>query len=163
MCQCVAVPLADFPPDMHESLRFRVYERDGRREVRFDLRHGPRVLPVLHEGKLLLVRWGSESEDRTELPYTPWTWLASLEEGKWADWRPEEVTVPAAWACPGGVWYKVRSLRALLVKDERGTAVAYLLVRPADTPFRCMTHSDRMPVQADDGQPLRSFDPHPLV
>jgi hypothetical protein len=96
MCQAVAVLLADFPPDLHDCMRPRVHERDGQREVRFSLNHGPRVLPMVHEGKVQLVRWGSEREDPTELPCTRWTWLASVEEGKWAGWRPEEVTVPAA-------------------------------------------------------------------
>jgi hypothetical protein len=46
-----------------------------------------------------------------------------------------------------GVWYRVRQgIRGLLVPDERGIAVAYMICEPATHYYRIMTRNGRMPV-----------------
>jgi hypothetical protein len=40
-------------------------------------------------------------------------------------------------------------IRGLLVPDERGLAVAYMVCEPASHYYRVMTGSDRMPVLID--------------
>ena len=49
-----------------------------------------------------------------------------------------------------GVWFKVQvGVRGLLVPDERGRAVAYVICEPSSHYYRVMTGSERMPVFID--------------
>jgi hypothetical protein len=41
-------------------------------------------------------------------------------------------------------------MRGLLVPDERGIAVCYMICEPASHYYRIMTRSDRMPVLIDE-------------
>ena len=50
-----------------------------------------------------------------------------------------------------GVWYLIETgIRGLLVPDERGWAVCYMVCEPATHYYRVMTGSERMPVLALD-------------
>ena len=55
---------------------------------------------------------------------------------------------PGEFALDGrGVWYKDHlGVRGLLVPDERGCAVAYLICEPSSHYYQVMTGSQRMPV-----------------
>jgi hypothetical protein len=141
MCNGIALDLSELPLALHE----RVHVRNGQREVRFLWRHHPRVLPVWHEGRLQIVRWGGRRGG--PLPPTGWAWLATLEAGGWAPWNPEPVDVPATYCLENGVWYMVRQgVRGLLVRDEQGAPAVYILCEPATRYYRVMTRSERMPV-----------------
>ena len=49
-----------------------------------------------------------------------------------------------------GVWYLIEvGIRGLLVPDERGCAVAYMIREPASHYYQIMTGSPRMPVFID--------------
>ena len=49
-----------------------------------------------------------------------------------------------------GVWYLIeQGIRGLLVPDERGNAVVYMICEPASHYYRVMTGSARMPVLID--------------
>jgi hypothetical protein len=141
MCTGIALALSELPLCLFD----RVHVRNGQREVRFLWRHSPRVLPVWHEGRLQIVRWGGHRHG--SLPATGWAWQATLESGGWAPWRPEPVDIPATYCLDGGVWYRVRQgVRGLLVQDEQGEPAAYVLCEPATRYYRVMTRSERMPV-----------------
>ena len=57
------------------------------------------------------------------------------------------VDIPAILGFDRGVWYAIRQgIRGLLVEDERGNAVVYMICEPASHYYRIMTRSDRMPV-----------------
>jgi hypothetical protein len=46
-----------------------------------------------------------------------------------------------------GIWYRIRQgIQGLLVRDEKGVEVAYMLYEPASHYFGVMTHAERMPV-----------------
>jgi hypothetical protein len=62
------------------------------------------LLPVWHEGRLLLVRWGNRRESR-RLPCTGWTWLSTVEAGRWTGYGAELVDVPATLGLENGVWF----------------------------------------------------------
>jgi hypothetical protein len=54
---------------------------------------------------------------------------------------------PTTLGFEGRVWYRARQgMRGLLVPDERGCSVCYMLVEPASQYDKVMTRSDRMPV-----------------
>src|SRR5436309_1076320 len=110
MCVGVAVPWDDLPTHLlaRPDVRRRRYRRAASRpEVRFLFRDAERLLPVLVEGELRLLRWGARRGDRSGLPCTGWTWLDSLERGRWAALAPEPAVIPAAFALDGGVWFMV--------------------------------------------------------
>jgi hypothetical protein len=141
MCAGIALSLSELPLWLHE----RVHIRDGQREARFLWRHHPRLLPVWHEGRLQIVRWGGSR--RGSLPVTGWAWRETLDAGGWAPWQPELVDIPATFCLEGGVWFRVRQgVRGLLVHDDQDEPAAYILCEPATRYYRVMTRSDRMPV-----------------
>jgi hypothetical protein len=61
------------------------------------------------------------------------------------------VDIPASYASERRVVrYLVEvGIRGLLVPDERGLAVAYMVCEPSSHYYRVMTGSDRMPVLID--------------
>ena len=49
-----------------------------------------------------------------------------------------------------GVWYLIEvGIRGLLVPDERGLAVVYMICEPSSHNYQIMTGSPRMPVLID--------------
>jgi hypothetical protein len=149
MCTGVSLAVSEVPQEVLEghALPRRLIERGGEPEVRFLFRDVPRLLPVWHEGRLRLVRWGARRAESRTLPPTGWTWLATVESGGWAALGPEPVVIPASMGLERGVWFRVREgVRGLLVRDEHGREAVYMLVEPASHYFGVMTRSARMPV-----------------
>ncbi len=144
----VALTLSEVPVELVEQhgLRRRVYERGGEAEVQFLLRDGERVLPVWLDGRLQVVRWGNRRGQSRVLPCTAWTWLATLEGGGWGDRGAVPVVIPATMGLDRGVWFRVREgVRGVVVRDERGQPVVYVLVEPASHYYQVMTRSGWMP------------------
>ena len=145
----IALAYGDLPEALVETpdMIRRVHYRGGEREVRFLLRDAARVLPIWHEGRLLLVRWGNRRGQSQALPLSAWARLGTVEAGGWLPYAPEPVDVPATLGLDGGVWFQVRQgIRALLARDERGEAVVYPLVEPSSHYYEVMTRSPWMPV-----------------
>src|SRR5262245_23199387 len=145
----VALALSELPEELVErhGLRCRVHERGGEPEVRFLYRKGERVLPVWLDGELQIVRWGNRRGRNRRLPCTAWTWLETVGGGGWAALEPAEVEIPATMGLDQGVWYQIREgVRGLVVRDEKGEPVVYVLVEPASHYYRVMTRSAWMPV-----------------
>jgi hypothetical protein len=104
-------------------------------------------LPVRRDGQLHIVRWGNGRGQSRCLPSTGWTWQASIEEGMWRNLDTAFVEIPATLGYEHGVWYAIREgIRGLLVRDEQGIAVCYMICEPSSHYYRVMTRSDRMPV-----------------
>ena len=81
------------------------------------------------------------------MPCTSWTWLSSVEEGCWANWHGESIDIPATMGVENGVWFRIREgIRGVLVQDEHGIDVAYMICEPASHYYEVMTRSKRMPV-----------------
>jgi hypothetical protein len=85
MCVGIALAAGELPLEMLSEPRVqaRLFARGGEPEVRFFFRDRERLLPVLHEGTLRLVRWGAKRSESKVLPPTGWTWLSSVEGGQW--------------------------------------------------------------------------------
>jgi hypothetical protein len=107
------------------------------------------LLPVWDQGRLRLVRWGARRRESKRLPCTGWTWKETIDRGGWAG-LAEHVRlaeVPAAWGLEGGFWFRIeKGIQGMLVPDERGVDVAYLVCEPSSNYFLRMTQSRRMPV-----------------
>jgi hypothetical protein len=59
VCTAVALPVSELPEVVVSTLIDRVHDRGGEREVRFDWRNRPALLPVWWEGRLQVLRWGN--------------------------------------------------------------------------------------------------------
>src|SRR4051794_31670439 len=65
-------------------------------------------------------------------PRGGWPGLATVHEGGGRGGGAIRVDTPATLGLERGVWYRVRQgFRGLLVPDERGSAVAYMICEPA--------------------------------
>ena len=123
----------------------------GEREVRFLYRDRRPRLPVWRDGRLQIVRWGNGRGQSRSLPRTGWTWLATIQDGGWSNSGAIPVDIPVTLGLERGVWFRVRQgIRGLLVPDERGIAVAYMICEPATHYYQIMTRSPRMPVLIEE-------------
>jgi hypothetical protein len=145
----VALAVSELPVELRDGhgLRGRVHERGGEPEVRFLLQAAERVLPVWLDGRLQIVRWGNRRGQSRQLPCTAWTWLATVEAGRWAEREPVAVIIPATMGVDRGVWFAIREgVRGVVVRDEKGQPAVYVLVEPASHYYEVMTRSAWMPV-----------------
>jgi len=130
------------------EIRRRLHKRGERPEYRFRYDDRSPRLPVRRDGSLQFVRWGNLRRKSRHLPETAWTWRQEIESGLWRSSGAVLVEIPASAALDGrGVWYHVeRGVQGLLVPDERGMAVAYVVCEPASHYYKNMTGSTRMAV-----------------
>ncbi len=153
MCAGIALAWSELPTELigRHDLERRAHDRGGEREVRFLFRDRDPRLPIWRDGRLQIVRWGNSRGQSRYLPRTGWTWLETVEQGGWQSLQPMPVDIPATLGLERGVWYRVRQgLRGLLVPDERGAAVVFMVCEPASHYYRIMTRSDRMPVLIEE-------------
>jgi hypothetical protein len=146
MCAGIALTESEVPVEWFAQLNAdgRVFDRGGEREVRFMYRHPLRFLPVLVEGQLRLIRWGPTKRGR--LPMTGWTWLESVETGRWNEVEPKRVVIPANLGFDKGVWFRIREgIHGLLVHDDDSSPIVYMICEPSTRYYQVMTRSDRMP------------------
>ena len=149
MCVGIALAWSELPTELigRHRLERRLHERGGEREVRFLFRDRDPRLPVWRDGRLQIVRWGNARGQSRYLPRTGWTWRETVESGGWRHVQPVLVDIPATLGLEQGVWFRIRQgIRGLLVPDERGFAVAYMICEPATHYYHIMTRSHRMPL-----------------
>jgi hypothetical protein len=153
MCLGIAVAGSELPTELigRYGLERRLHRRGGEVEYRFLFRDRRPCLPVWRDGQMQVVRWGNRRAQSRVLPRTGWTWLASIEQGRWQGSGAVPVDIPASYGLERrGVWFLIETgIRGLLVPDEQGWAVCYMICRPASHYYRIMTGSDRMPVLID--------------
>ncbi len=153
MCVGIALAWSSLPTELigRHGLHRRVHERGGEREIQFHCRDRVPRLPIWRDGRLQIVRWGNGRGQSRFLPRTGWTWLATVRHGGWLHLGAIPVDIPAMLGYERGVWYSVRQgMRGLLVPDEKGMAVVYMICEPASHYYQVMTRSDRMPVFIDE-------------
>ena len=148
MCLGIALAGSDVPTEVvgHDLAR-RLHTRGNRPEYRFYYRDSRPRLPILRGGALQFARWGNARGRSRALPRTGWTWMETVNGG-WNRVPAEIVEIPATYALERrGVWFLVETgIRGLLVPDERGLAVCYVICEPSSHYYRVMTGSERMPV-----------------
>ena len=153
MCTGIALAWSEMPTELigRHGLARRVHERGGEREFRFLYRDRRPRLPVWRDGRLQVVRWGNSRGQSRFLPRTGWTWLSTIHEGGWRGLGAIPVDIPATLALERGVWFRVRQgIRGLLVPDEHGIAVVYMICEPASHYYQVMTRSERMPILIEE-------------
>jgi hypothetical protein len=149
MLSGVALAYSALPLETIEryGLARRLVCRGGEPELQFHRSDAERVLPVWHGDRLRLVIWGNRRGESRKLPCVEWTWLRSVEEGKWRAWKATEVDVPATMLLDGNVWYCVRQgFQALLVRDEHGIERVFGIAEEASYYYRIMTRGKWMPL-----------------
>ena len=149
MCDGIALAWSELPTDLigRHGLARRAHERGGEHEIRFLYRERRPRLPVWHDGQLMIVRWGNGCGLSRYLPRTGWTWKETAEQGGWRGSGASPVDIPATLGLERDRWFRVQQgMKGLLVPDERGVAVVYMLCVPATHYYRVMTGSPRMPV-----------------
>jgi len=145
--------LSELPTELIDRHRLGhcAFGRGGEQEVRFLYRDRRPRLPVWRDGQMQIVRWGNGGGQSRVLPSTGWTWKSTIDEGYWQALEPIRVDIPATLGLESGVWYRIRQgIRGLLVPDERGVAVAYMICEPASHYYQVMTRSHRMPLLIDE-------------
>jgi len=153
MCAGIALAWSEIPTELigRHGLERRAHERGGEREVRFLHRDKKPRLPVWRDGRLQIARWGNSRGESRYLPRTGWTWLETIDSGGWKGKEAVPVDIPASLGLERGVWYRVRQgMRGLLVPDERGCAVVYMICEPSSHYYQIMTRSLRMPVLIEE-------------
>jgi hypothetical protein len=153
MCVGIALALSELPKELIETqgLNRCVHERGGEPEVRFLYRDRRPRLPVWRDGQLLIVRWGNGRGQSRLLPRTGWTWVSTIHDGYWRNLDSIPVEIPATLGLERGVWFRIRQgIRGLLVADERGLAVVYMICEPASHYYQVMTRSNRMPALIEE-------------
>ncbi len=153
MCLGIAVAGSELPTELigHYGLSSRLHTRGGQPEYRFLFRDRKPRLPIWRDGRLQIVRWGNGRGQSRHLPRTGWTWQKSIGEGRWNGSGAIPVDIPASYGLERrGVWYFIEvGIRGLLVPDERGCAVCYMICEPSSHYYRIMTGATRMPVLID--------------
>lgn len=145
----IALAYSELPLELVEQhgLERRVHDRGGEPEVQLLLCHRDRILPVWLDGQLHMVRWGNRRGQSRSLPFTAWTRLETVENGGWSNLETNLVLIPASMGLDEGIWYRIRQgVRGLLVRDETGAVVVYVLVEPASHYYQVMTRSSWMPI-----------------
>lgn len=153
MCVGIALAWSELPTELigRHGLDGCVHSRGGAPEVRFLHRDRRPRLPIWRDGRLQVVRWGNSRGQSRGLPRTGWTWLETINTGGWRGLDPIAVDIPATLGLDRGVWYRIRQgVRGLLVPDERGAAVVYMICEPATHYYQVMTRSHRMPVLIEE-------------
>ena len=131
---------------VQHGLTRRVHTRNGALEVQFLARDAERLLPVIHGGGLVLVRWGNRRGESVQLPFTLWTLQATIDAGGWLETGAEEVVIPAAMGFDAGIWFAVtKGIRGLLVPDEKGERRVFVVCEPASHYYATMTKAAWMP------------------
>ncbi len=153
MCVGIALAWSELPTELigRHGLERRAHDRGGEREVHFLFRDRQPRLPVWRDGRLQIVRWGNARGQSRFLPQTGWTWKSTIDEGAWRNTDAVFVDIPATLGLDRGVWFRIRQgIRGLLVPDEHGIAVCYMICEPATHYYRVMTRSSRMPALIEE-------------
>ncbi|WP_437191323.1 hypothetical protein [Planctomicrobium sp. SH527] len=101
------------------------------------------MLPVWHEGQLILARWGNQNRSR-RLPVGGWCWKEEVEQWGWL--RPVQVFIPANLGREKGVWFQIKEgIEGILVYGPDRLPTVYMLIEKSTHYFNVMTRSERMP------------------
>jgi hypothetical protein len=108
MCTAISLSVSELPVELvrRHRLTERIYNREGREEFRFHWYQVPTLLPVLLDGRIEILLWGSKLR-RGPLPYGGWIALADIAAGVIACAAPEEVVIPANLGQQKGTWFVI--------------------------------------------------------
>ena len=154
MCDVIAIPRCELPDELiakfnlQEKIRTRIEgpNMTGIEELWFFERERYSLLPVMHEGRVLLYPWGSRYKS-LNLPLGGSFRQEDLKAGRLSWLQPQPVEIIATFARSNGFWYDVpQGIQGVAVKDVRGKHHAYMLLANSTHYFRTMTRSQVEPV-----------------
>lgn len=150
MCVAVAIHRNKLSKQLiHEhglSDRLINHAPDAEDEAQFHYRHRNPVLPVLWQGRLDIIEWGNRDRTDIRVPKTGWCRHESLFNGKWAEFAPLPVIIPAAYALDDGGWFKItQGIEAVIIHDEMGDPHVYMVTEPASNWYKAIMLNLRMP------------------
>ena len=143
MCTGIAIATSELPARLAEDVRLkdRLYNREGRAEYQFQWWQSPTLLPVLWNGAMHLLPWGSKDR-RSRLPYGGWISREHLGVGILQYAKAEDAVIPANLGHHRGTWYLiVEGIHALVVRTPAGPTV-YMVVEPSTNYYRNMTEQE---------------------
>ena len=153
MCTGIALAVTELPHDVVSDPRLanRLYDRDGRQEMRFLWWQSPPILPVQWNGQLQVLPWGNRRRPRGRLPASGWISKEEIELGVFAHVQAEDVVIPCQLAIHRGTWFLILDgIRGIVAKDAAGNPVVYMLTEPSSNYYRNMTEQEKMmPVLVD--------------
>ncbi len=133
MLTAVAVRRDVIDPDLFDFNPLGQILRDGPSETDhlFWYHDTCALLPVLHNGRIILARWGCCRGESRVLPCTGWT-TRGAGSRFWRDVGGRTVTVPAYLGYENAEWIRLRSqVRAVLAYDLGGQPHAFIVCEPA--------------------------------
>lgn len=101
-------------------------------------------VPIIQDetsGNITFCQWGKRNgeDEEFDVPVTGWARLISLKEGKWNQYNPSKVKIPAiAWmekdSDRQSHWFDMDASHAILgVRlEQKGKAFVYVVTRPAE-------------------------------
>jgi hypothetical protein len=153
MCSGIALAVTELPADVADDphLVGRLYEREGRKEMRFLCWQSPRILPVQWNGRLHILPWGNRMRMRGKLPASGWITREELDSGVFAHVQAEDAVIPCHLGLHRGTWFLIlEGIRGIVAKAAEGNPVAYMLMEPSSNYYRNMTEQEKlMPVLVD--------------
>lgn len=146
--QGIALLASELPEEFlhREAITRRTHLRGDLREIRFFWHQTYPILPVLVDGEIRLVRWGNRDR-KGKLPLTGYTWVQSIQEGKWTEMEPKPVVILASMGIENGVWYPIREgIQGILVRDELDQPRVYMVCKEPTRYYFVMTRAKMQPV-----------------
>lgn len=115
-------------------------------EIRFVYRCRQPVLPVWYGGELRIFKWGHPGRG-SPLPRSAVIGHESLHDGELRELEPETIDIPATFGWDRGIWFRVtQGVQGVLVRDQDGTPVIYVVTRQATHYYQVMTRNEREPL-----------------
>ncbi len=138
MCTGIAIAVSELPVELARRHRLaeRVYARAGQDEFRFLWLQTPTVLPVLWDGRLEILPWGSKLR-KGPLRYGGWVSEQEIADGQLG--RADEAVIPANFGHQKGTWFLITEGIKSVVIESSGGPVVYMLTEPASNYYRNMT------------------------
>ncbi len=119
MCTGIAIAVSEMPVELARRHRLseRVYARAGQDEFRFLWLQTPTVLPVLWDGRLEILPWGSKLR-RGPLPYGGWVSEQEVADGQLG--RADEAVIPANFGHQKGTWFLItEGIKGVVIQSAR--------------------------------------------
>ena len=153
MCSGLAI-LRDKLTDsliLRHQLGWRLHDRSldnsGRFEARFMFAERRPLLPVIHDGQLVIYEWGMTFEKQRKSFRVGYCKEESLQAGSWRYLKPVPIVIPADFGFEKGVWFNiVQGIRGVVIRDDLGKPHAFILTQPSTRYYEMMTKRNREPV-----------------
>lgn len=93
-----------------------------------------------------MFNWGNPGRS-SPLPRCRVIGHENLHAGEWRELEPEQVEIPATFGYDRGIWYRItQGIQGVMVREQDGTPVIYMVTREATHYYEIMTRNKREPL-----------------